>query len=75
MRTRCGSGLERAHAITHWQPPEPPVVSNSTGKSCCSVEVASEGAKRVKKESISAGLGGCLGNSRNGGSGVKEVVG
>jgi len=36
-----------------------PVVSKSTGKSCCSVEVVSEGVKKVKKVSISVEFGSC----------------
>jgi len=39
-------------AMTHPPPEVPPPVSNSTGKSCCSPEVDSEGAKKEKKESI-----------------------
>lgn len=60
--------------MMHWQPPAVPVVSNSTGKSCCSVEVASEGVKKETKESISAKLSGYRGGSRNGESRVKEVA-
>ena len=54
-RTKCGC----IQAITHPPPEVPPPVSNSTGKSCCSVEVVSEGAKKEKKASISVRMGGC----------------
>jgi len=53
-RTKCGC----VQAITHPPPEVPPPVSNSTGKSCCSPEVVSEGAKKEKKESISVRMGG-----------------
>ena len=42
--------------MTHWLLPLPPQVSRSTGKSCCSVVVVSEGVKKAKKESISVGF-------------------
>jgi len=51
--------------MTHPPPEVPPPVSNSTGKSCCSVEVVSEGVKKVKKESISVESGSCRGDLRN----------
>jgi len=74
-RTECGC----VQAITHPPPEVPPPVSNSTGKSCCSPEVVSEGAKKEKKESISVRMGGYWGDPRNGveccGSGVGWPVG
>lgn len=57
MRTKCDDVMKHAQAITHWLLPLPPSVSRSTGKSCCSVVVVSEGAKKAKKESISVEFG------------------
>jgi len=64
-RTRCGGGVERVQTMTHLAPEVVPPVSNSIGKSCCSVKVVSEGVKKVKKESISVELVGRRGDSRN----------
>jgi len=72
QRVRVPDVVERAQATTHPPPEVPPPVSNSTGKSCCSAEVVSEGAKKAKKESIAVDLGGVRGDL---GSGVEEVVG
>ena len=52
-RTKHYGGMKQAQAMTHWLLPLPPQVSRSTGKSCCSVVVVSEGVKKAKKESIS----------------------
>jgi len=57
--------VERAQAMTQLALEVLPLVSKSTGRSCCSVEVVSEGVEKVKKESISVELGSRRGDSRS----------
>ena len=64
-RTRCSGGVERAQAMTQLIGEHSPWVSNSTGKSSSSLEVVSEGVKKVKKESILVDLDSRRGDSRN----------